>query len=110
MVRPLAGKPTSSRSSTSPVLGSSWQAVRSSTSWPQRLTAIRPLWPEPLAWKVTWAACAPNCRVSSSCRAMRWQGRRYSAGGKAAVRPATRTLSLEGAAKGSPWTWSMDST
>ena len=54
MVRPLAGKPISSRSKMSPDLGSSWQAVRSRTSWPQRLTETSPLWPEPLAW---WETC-----------------------------------------------------
>ena len=110
MVRPLAGKPTSRRSSTSPRSGSRRQAVRSSTSGPQRLTEIRPLWPEPLAWKENWAARRPNWRVSSSWRARRRHRVSYRARGKPAVFPLTWMLSLEGAAKGSPCTWSMDST
>ena len=51
MVRPLAGKPISIRTSTSPFAGFTLQALRSKISCPGRLMPIRPLLPEPLALK-----------------------------------------------------------
>ena len=72
MVRPLAGNPISMRSTTSPPAGSIRQAVRSSTSCPQRLTEMSPLFPDPFALNANCSARLPNCLVSSSCRAMRW--------------------------------------
>ena len=55
MVRPLAGNPTSKRTITRSAVIS--QAVRSSTSWPQRLTVMSPLFPDPLARKENCSAC-----------------------------------------------------
>ena len=55
MVRPLAGKPIKKRAMIS--LSVISQAERSRTSWPQWLTEIRPLFPEPFARKEKRLIC-----------------------------------------------------
>ena len=70
MVLPLAGKPTWKRNTTPPS-GRIRQALRSRISWPQRLTEMRPLFPEPLAWKENFPASRAKVRVRRSCRAIR---------------------------------------
>ena len=101
MVLPLAGKPTWKRNTTPPS-GRIRQALRSRISWPQRLTEMRPLFPEPLAWKENFPASRQRC--GSEDPAERSAGRvgHRIFRGNPAIFAGTWMLTSEGEAKDRP--------
>ncbi len=107
-LRPFAGKPASNRSVTPSA--STMHAVRSSTSCPGRLVPRRPLLPDPRALKLYLARAAPNLRTRWSSSATRFHGLSERSRGNPADQCGTNTLSLDGAANGSPCTWSTESS
>ena len=104
--RPKAGSPRKNRASIH--WSVTFMAVDSRISWPGVSMRMAPPLPEPrcpLAYRLVAVA---NRRESQSEKAMAllvlWERGRA----KPLAFLSTRTLSLEGWAKGSPWTWSME--
>jgi len=108
MRRPAAGRPARRRSSTQ--RAATTTALRSSTSWAPASTRTRPLEPDPRAARSPAAIRAPAARARKSWSAMRRTRLAKSSGGSPASSAVTRRRSFEGAAKGSPCTWSTCSS
>ena len=107
MVLPLAGKPASNRMRMVSFL--TVQAVRARTSCPGWEVKMAPLFPEPFAWKEYRSTAFSNRRRRKSQKAVRLSALLQYSLEKPEALSVIWMVSLEGEAKGSPCTWSMDS-
>jgi hypothetical protein len=102
MVLPAAGSPTTKRTSTAS--SSITHAFRESTSWPGRSTATSPLFPIP-RWPLTAFVIARSKeRTRKSAAAVLCTGLEKSERSRPDSLCGSLSETLDGAAKGSPWT------